>query len=123
MIELFKIATCISIASGVIGYVYICILQQQPNILSSYHKFLTKVFNNDKRYQEGKDEHWLFFILGRCEKCFSGQVALWSYLAFAIHHSLYSDASFFFFEAFLFHIYCVCAAILTSHVLNNTKVE
>lgn len=61
---------------GVFAYVVTCILTQQDYLLSFWDDFLASL--------ENKNANWkrMTYPLGRCEKCFGGQAALWVWLHF-----------------------------------------
>lgn len=62
---------------GVLGFVYTNILTESGMIFAPLYKWLNfSVFKNEKR----EDYHWLFKILIHCERCFTGQLALWWYI-------------------------------------------
>lgn len=62
---------------GLLGFVYTNVLTEAGMIFSPLYKWLNlSIFKNDKR----EDYHWLFKIIIHCERCFTGQLALWWYV-------------------------------------------
>ncbi len=64
----------ISFAFGVavLGYAVTCIFMDGEELLSRYDDLLIDLENYDARLK------WITKPLGRCEKCFTGQLAFWS---------------------------------------------
>lgn len=80
-------------AVGVIAYIYTNVLTDSGHILSWWKEWLEKVLLREKTHRarhqippsqkipsKYKDMHWLFDPIVGCEKCVSGQMALWFYL-------------------------------------------
>jgi len=57
---------------AVLGYVICIILMDGEELLSRYDDLLIDLENYDKRFK------WITKPLGRCEKCFTGQLVFWS---------------------------------------------
>lgn len=70
MLSLFALQLCFEIA--VFGVVFSRFLIAPDGILSPYGQLLMKI---ERRLP------WLAKPLGMCERCFTGQVAFWLYLA------------------------------------------
>lgn len=87
-----------SLQIAVFGYVVTCVLTEQNMLLSRYDDILIDL--------EAKHK-WLAYPLGRCEKCFTGQVALWVWLH--IKHETYLENAFI---AFVNHCVFVAFSIL-----------
>lgn len=120
MVTLFFISILIAICSAICGFVYIRVLQQPEHILGWWHKLLTKIFNNDKRFAQGKQEYWLYTILGGCEVCNTGQIALWSYGWFAFRSGTYQlPLTLDMVSAVMFHVFTICCAILFVIVIKH----
>lgn len=62
---------------GVLGYVITCILMTQDYLLEWYLDLLLILET------KGKFGKWLSKPLGLCEKCFTGQLALWIWVWFS----------------------------------------
>ena len=62
---------------AIFSFIYSNILTQPSEILSGIYRKLYLFFDSDKRMMEGKPFHPLFKVLIHCEKCVSGQLALW----------------------------------------------
>ena len=56
---------------GVFGFVFCVLLMEQGQILSWYDDWLSDV---------EEELQWLSHPMGRCEKCFTGQVSFWLWL-------------------------------------------
>lgn len=100
---------CIKIAfmAAVIGYVYARVLIQPGEVLSWLYRFFQKHltrqielpaaeipdelkeigFNKPGPKKTKTVEHWLLKPLGACEKCVSGQLALWFFVGYSILQS------------------------------------
>jgi hypothetical protein len=88
-----------SLACAIITYVYVFILSRE-DILNWWFRFGER-FNG----------RWFYKPVWDCEKCISGQMALWSYPAICLNGHT---------EYFCFlHIYTVCLSILLSIVITK----
>jgi hypothetical protein len=94
---------------GLVAYVYCCLLVLPGQILYPWYVWLWK------RAEKSGDPHdvWWWKILVGCERCFAGQVALWSYAAVCVRQSYYSAG------AFAAHVVFVCAAIFFAHLIKT----
>jgi len=68
---------------GVFAYIVTCVLTKTDYIFSGYDDLLANL--------EQRSKHWkkITYPLGRCEKCFGGQAALWVWLD--ANYELYLD--------------------------------
>lgn len=113
MIINFQIATIIAFSCGIIGYVFINVLQEPDNLLSGFRRFMVR--EHEQRHLPA----FVFHILCRCEKCFAGQAALWFYLFVAYHTGLYtSQTAHEIIIAVVFHIYSISMAIVIAYISN-----
>ena len=104
MITLIQYQIAFEIA--VVAYVVCCIMTRQNYILSWYDDALTQV-----ELYIGK---WLSYPLGKCEKCFGGQIAFWYWLLeFQTYHLEI------WYNAFLSHMIFVCTTILTITIIKS----
>lgn len=69
MLELIDLFHALQLS--VFAYVFSCILTEDGYILSWYDDLLIDLESKAK---------WLAYPLGRCEKCFAGQLALWFWI-------------------------------------------
>jgi len=76
MLETVLITSIIGICSGIIGYVYSCELTDKGMLLDWWWNFLYKKFKIAS-YDTGAEPK-LWRVLIGCERCTSGQIALWS---------------------------------------------
>lgn len=76
---------------AVFSFVYSNILTDNGELLNGLKKLLYKL-NNEERLNAGHGYHWLYKVLIFCEKCISGQIALWSFLI--IHFQEYRNGAF-----------------------------
>lgn len=60
--------------------VYVLILTQPGEIFAGWYRFLYNAFNIEQYIIQGKPNPWYFKLLIGCEKCISGQLALWIFL-------------------------------------------
>ncbi len=65
---------------SITAFTYSYILTQPSEVFSWLYKQLNILFKNSERYQRGDDMHPIFKLLIGCEKCVSGQMALWIYI-------------------------------------------
>lgn len=66
---------------SITAFVYANILSQPGEIFGKWYGFLNNLFQTDKRISSGKQLHPLFKMMIGCEKCVSGQLALWYFMA------------------------------------------
>lgn len=97
-----------------LAYVYSVVLTDANQLLNPLYKRLYIYFKTDERINEGKDYHWLFKILIHCEKCVSGQWALWTYLA--MNYLNYN-----FFYHLFFISYTITITILITKYTKNER--
>ncbi|MDQ3048838.1 MAG: hypothetical protein M3R27_14905 [Bacteroidota bacterium] len=74
-----------TILVGMLAFVYTYLLTEPGQIFGRLNNFLYYFFENDKREMKGKPMHPLYMVLIYCEKCVSGQIALWSFLILHFH--------------------------------------
>lgn len=82
----------LSFLIALFSFVYTNILTGNGELLGSIYTKMYHYFNSDYREQRGHARHPIFKVLIDCEKCVSGQIALWSFLI--IHIDGYSEVSF-----------------------------
>lgn len=72
---------------AITAFTYSYILTQPNEIFGKLYGIFNTLFKTDKRISAGKGVHPLFKMIMWCEKCVSGQMALWIFLAF--HYNYY----------------------------------
>lgn len=75
---------------AITAFTYSYILTGPNEIFGSLYGKLNDFFKTDLRRQSGKSFHPLFKMIMACEKCVSGQMALWIYLAWHYENYLVS---------------------------------
>lgn len=70
----------LSFLIAVLSYVYTNVLTEPTEIFSKWKAWLHNKLNDEDKLNAGLGYHALFKVLVHCEKCFSGQAALWVYL-------------------------------------------
>lgn len=76
----------VSLMASVIGYVYIHYLTEPGMFLGWWKKWLAE------KLIEGQEVEWkamLFKVVAECEQCFTGQLAMWSFLFYCQGYSLW----------------------------------
>lgn len=76
---------------AVFSFIYSNVLTDNGELLNGLKKLLYKL-NDEEKLNAGLGYHWLYKVLIFCEKCISGQIALWSFLI--IHFHEYRNGSF-----------------------------
>lgn len=113
---------------GMLGFVYTNILTEPNQIFNGWYKKLYKFFKTDERRAQGKGVHWFFMVIMYCEKCFSGQIALWAFLYLNFNQYFYA----FDLMIVLYHLFTIALAILASATIKelfnlikntNNKIE
>lgn len=102
------LAVSIGVSSGIMGVVYVLILTQPGQVLSWWSKLIHNTY--DKIFVRDSDRwfkyDWILKPILTCELCVSGQIALWSFIFFAL------------FPLHVFNIFglifCICLSILTA---------
>ena len=116
----FISALCLGLACSIIGVV-INVIMPKEGILNWWFRFGEKYF---KEIVAGEEkERLLFRPIWGCEKCFSGQLALWIYFFSHIKGNNPVDwhtTGWFSFPGYslLEHILAVCIAILSAVILS-----
>lgn len=94
---------------AVCSLVYCCILTESGMIFFALPDIIRMaVFNPCKSYEEQPVRIAIYKILIECEKCNCGQLALWSYLVYAVRHGLYESD---WLQALAMHAFTICMAI------------
>jgi hypothetical protein len=99
------------ITCGVIGFVWCIVLTDKGMIFNRLNRYLHNTLNTQKQILEA-EYSWMYKILIGCERCFSGQFALWTYIALSIYGSI--DYS------LLTHIICTSYSICTAAIITKT---
>ena len=107
-INFFLLSFLISITA----FVYSNILTQPTELLSSAYRYLDTLFQNDKRYCNGLDMHPIFKMIIGCEKCVSGQMALWIFLFF--NYKNYFELS-----TLIYHVLFIGLTIFTTTIIKS----
>lgn len=98
---------------GIAGIVWTTILTDKGMIFNFIDKFLFMRLNTKKQQYEG-NYSFLYKIVIGCERCFTGQLALWTFLYLTnrdvLHYSLMS------------HILCISTAITTVTLLKKVVI-
>lgn len=90
---------------AVFGYVFSCLLMAEDQILEPWLDFLLWLETKAK---------WLAYPLGICEKCFTGQVALWLWLY--LYGDLYKYS---FLSSLISHLMFIAFSIFTVTLIKN----
>lgn len=107
----------ISIVCAVISYVYCCILTGSGMIFFALPDMIRAVvFNPCKSDEQQPLSVMIFKILIDCEKCNCGQLALWSYLVYALRNGYYQAD---WLAALVLHLFTISLAILIITFINK----
>lgn len=109
----------IPVCIAIVAVTYTYILTRAGQILSGFYNWLDQVFKTDKRAAEGKEVHPVFMVIMYCEKCFSGQVALWLFLYYNWNNYLYH----FRIDYIFIHIFFVLYTIFLSSVIKHSYIK
>lgn len=71
----------LAIAAGLVGFITKTELFEPDGILNGYYNWLSRMVGPEARLHKRKPRQWLYKPLGYCLQCFTGQLALWAYLA------------------------------------------
>lgn len=82
----------VSFLIAVLAVVYVNILTGPGEVLEWLKRGLHNMLNDEQKLNDGEGYHPLYKMLVGCEKCFAGQVALWTY--FIMHVDRYQSISF-----------------------------
>lgn len=104
----------LSFLISVTAFVYSYILTQPTELLSSVYRCLDALFKNDKRYSKGLDMHPIFKMIIGCEKCVSGQMALWIFLFFNYKYYLALE-----FSTLIYHALFIALTIFTTTIIKS----
>ena len=76
-------AACVAVVSAVTSQIYTNVISQPHQIFAGWKRWLDLKLNYGGSYEnERRDEdHWLYKILIGCEKCNTGQLSLWTFVA------------------------------------------
>lgn len=105
------ISTLYGISCGVIGFVWCIILTDNGMIFNGLNRYLHDKLNTQQQKLEAKYS-WIYKIVIGCEKCFSGQFALWTYIGLSVYGSIN--------YCIIGHIICVTYSILTVTLITKT---
>ena len=99
------------------AFVYANILSQPGEVFGKWYGFLNNLFQTDKRIVEGKGLHPIFKMIIGCEKCVSGQLAFWFFMAHYYNGYLSGTHSFIYnvFE----HILFTCTTIFLTTIIKS----
>jgi hypothetical protein len=123
----FISSVLLGVACSIIG-VTINVIMAKEAIANWWFRFGEKVGKDIVQGQE--QERWFYRPIWGCEKCFSGQLALWIYFFSHIHGNSpvdWQDNGWFSLPGYSIfsHILAVCTAIFTavifSHIINKIK--
>ncbi len=78
-LQLFAIAAIVAVMSAVTSCAHTAVLTQPGQIFAPVYRWLDARLNYTNG-QRNEEDHWLFKVLVGCEKCNSGQLALWSFI-------------------------------------------
>jgi hypothetical protein len=109
-LEYFLLSFLISITA----FVYSYILTQPTELFSGLYRLLDSVFKTDERNNKGLGMHPLFKLLIGCEKCVSGQWALWIYLILNFKNYLNLE-----FTGIIFHLLFIGLTIFTTTAIKS----
>jgi hypothetical protein len=108
-LNIFIAITLNALVCALIGCVYIKIL--------AYEKVLNWWFKIGLKHSK----KWYYEPIWGCEKCVSGQFALWSYLVFAVLHEYRPHNAMYSLFGYnpLFHVFTICIAILFALIISR----
>lgn len=66
--------------------IYTCELTEPGEIFGFWKRWLDEKLNTPERSCKGLDYHPLYKVLAHCEKCISGQLSFWIFLAYNYNH-------------------------------------
>lgn len=112
LFDLFALSITIGFMVGCVGFIYTVVLTRPGEIFSGLYRRLNERFNKIDECTWRKHDHPLFKILIGCEKCNSGQLALWTYPLF-IGIRNYEPLH------IMYHLFAISTAILFSIILNS----
>lgn len=101
---------------AVLGYVITCILMDAEGMLSWYDDILIDIENKDDRLK------WITYPLGRCEKCFTGQLAFWVGLQKYAPYCR-TDYVIGFLELFIFTAYAIIFVMLIKGIIKKWNLK
>jgi hypothetical protein len=90
---------------AIFSFVYSNILTEGEMILNPLYNWLDCKLNKGCNNVEF---HWLFKVLIHCEKCISGQLALWLYFFYNFYDYVFNFSP----ELILYHFFFITFAIL-----------
>lgn len=104
----------LSFLISITAFVYSNILTQPSEIFSSLYGRLDAFFGNDKRYCVGLGPHPIFKMIIGCEKCVSGQMALWIFLFLSYNNYLALE-----FSTIIYHVLFIGLTIFTTTIIKS----
>jgi len=102
---------------AITAFVYSNILTQPGEIFGNLYKKLDEFFNTDKRSCTGLGLHPIFKMIMACEKCVSGQLAFWFFMAH-YYNGYLSGTHSFIYNAFT-HIGFTCTTIFITTIIKS----
>ncbi len=84
----------LSLLIAIGAFVYTNILMGAGEILGEFNAFFYNVFNNEERLIKGDGYHPIYKAFFQCEKCFAGQLAVWTFLILNFDAYTYCGLSF-----------------------------
>lgn len=102
---------------SITAFVYSYILTQPGEILGSVYGFFDELFQTDKRARFGKGLHPMFKMIMACEKCVSGQLSFWYFLAHYYNGYLNGTQSFIYNA--LEHALFTCTTIFLTTIIKS----
>ena len=97
------------VGCGMVGYVYAAVLPHEEPFAPWWRY--------GQRFETSRP--YLFKVLWGCAKCFSGQLANYTWVAFSIATGLQADSFWLGFYAYCFFPFAAAAAICTAIFLTN----
>ena len=102
---------------AITAFVYSNILTQPGEIFGKVYEQLDSFFGTDKRSCAGKGLHPIFKMIMACEKCVSGQLAFWYFLAH--YYTGYLSGTQSFIYNALEHAIFTCTTIFVTTIIKS----
>ena len=103
---------------AVFSFVYCIVLTEPEMLLNGLYKWMDGLFATDLRAEFGKGKHWLFKVLIACEKCNSGQIALWLFLYKNWYYYIIDP-----FQTLLNHVFFISFTIFLTTIVKITHTK
>lgn len=102
---------------AITAFVYSNILTQPGEIFGTLYGILDNFFKTDQRSCSGKGLHPIFKMIMACEKCVSGQLSFWFFMAH-YYNGYLSGTQSFIYNAFE-HVLFTCTTIFITTIIKS----